>query len=204
MFDSKSHWENIYKTKLSKEVSWFRAHLDRSLELILPLSLPKNTAIIDIGGSIDASDDLLAEGFKNITVFDISAEALNVSKERLGKKADHIQWLEGDITQISLKADYYGLWHDRAVFHFLTKPEDKQKYINNLSRSLKHAGYVLTATFGPNGPLKCSGLEIARYSAELLQKELGDLFHLEKHVIEIHKTSFDTTQEFLYCLFRKR
>lgn len=204
MDHTKLHWENIYKTKSSKDVSWYTPRLQKSLELILKLGFTKEAQIIDIGGGASTlPDDLLAQSFKKITVLDISSEALKVSKERLGKNADLIQWLEGDITQISLKADHYDLWHDRAVFHFLTKPEDRKKYVKNLTSCLKPNGYALMATFGPNGPLKCSGLEIVRYSAESLKRELGEGFDLKKHVLEIHKTPFDTTQEFLYCLFKK-
>jgi ubiquinone/menaquinone biosynthesis C-methylase UbiE len=204
MTDAKRHWETIYKTKSSKEVSWYSPHLKKSFELILSLGLPKNAAIIDVGGGTSTlPDDLLTEGFKNMTVLDISSEALEVSKSRLGDKAQSVQWVESDVTNASLKSGWYDLWHDRAVFHFLTKPEDRKKYINNLGAALKPGGYVLMATFGSNGPLKCSGLEIVRYSAENLKKELGEAFELEKHFTEIHKTPFDSTQEFLYCLFRK-
>jgi len=205
MSDPKDHWENIYKNKSSQKVSWYSPHLKMSFELILSLGLPKNVAIIDVGGGASTlPDDLLAEGLKNITVLDISSEALEVSKSRLKDKVRFVHWIESDVSKAALPASKYDLWHDRALFHFLTKPEDRQKYVNNISRALKPGGYALIATFGPNGPLKCSGLEIVRYSVEDLKKELGEAFELEKHFIEIHKTPFDTTQEFLYCLFRKQ
>ncbi len=204
MFDPKTHWENIYKTKSSKDVSWYRPHLEESLRMIRSLGLSKDAEIIDVGGGASTlPDDLLAEGYKNITALDISSVAFKVSKDRLGNKTNSIHWFEADVTQASLKPNHYDLWHDRAVFHFLTKPEDRQKYVNNLSKALKPGGYALISTFGSNGPLKCSGLEIVRYSAENLKKELGEAYELEKHCTEIHKTPFDTTQEFLYCLFRK-
>lgn len=204
MSDCKAHWENIYKTKSSKDVSWYAAHLEKSLQMIRELGLSKDAEIIDVGGGASTlPDDLLTEGYKNITALDISSEAIKVSKDRLGNKADSIHWLEADITETKLKPDYFDLWHDRAVVHFLTKPEDRQKYINNLNKALKPGGHALMATFGSNGPLKCSGLEIVRYSAESLKKELGETFKLEKHFTETHKTPFDATQEFLYCLFRK-
>ncbi len=205
MSDPKVHWENIYKTKSPQEVSWYQPHLERSLKMISGLDLPKTAEVVDVGGGASTfPDDLIAVGFRNITILDISKEALKVSKDRLGNKANSIHWLEADVTQVSLKPNHYDLWHDRAVFHFLIKPEDRQKYVNNLRGALKPGGYALIATFGPNGPLKCSGLEIVRYSAESLKKELGEAFELEKHFAEIHKTPFDTTQEFLYCLFSKR
>ncbi len=205
MSDFKTHWENIYKTKSPQEVSWYSPHLAKSLELIQSFNLPKNAAIIDIGGGASTfPDDLLAEGFHDVTVLDISSEALEVSKKRLGNKASTIQWLESDVTKASIPVSRYDLWHDRAVFHFLTKLEDRQKYVNCLDKALKPGGHALIATFGPSGPLKCSGLEIVRYSTESLQKEFGDGFLLEKHSIEIQKTPFYSTQQFLYCLFKKK
>lgn len=204
MFDSRAHWEAIYGAKSSKEVSWYAPHLEKSLELILGLGLAKNAAIIDVGGGASTlPDDLLFKGFNNITVLDVSSAALKGSKDRLGEKAGLIHWLEADITQALLGVDHYDLWHDRAVFHFLTKPEDRQRYVKNLTTSIKNGAYFLIATFGPNGPLKCSGLEIVRYSPEALQSELGKAFRLEKHFLEIHDTPFGTRQEFLHCLFRK-
>ena len=205
MVDPKLHWENIYKTRSSKDVSWYQPHLKKSFDLILELGLSKDAEIIDVGGGASTlADELLSKGFSNITVLDISREALEVSKKRLADKAHTIQWLEADITTVELKPSHYSLWHDRAVFHFLTKSEDRQKYVGTLQNTVKSQGHVLIATFGPNGPLKCSGLEIVRYSVENLKKELGEIFELEKYFTEIHKTPFDTTQEFLYYLFRKQ
>lgn len=204
MFNQKSHWENIYKTKSVKDMSWYEPHLNKSLDFILELGLSKDSKIIDIGGGASTlPDDLLANGFKNITVLDISEEALKVSKDRLADKANSINWLEADVAGALLKPSYYDVWHDRAMFHFLTKPEDRKKYVNNLGKALKPGGYALMATFGSNGPLKCSGLEIVRYSPERIAEGLGDIFKQEKCIIETHKTPFNTTQEFLYCLFRK-
>lgn len=205
MSDCKTHWENIYKTKSSKDVSWYTPHLEKSLHIIRGLGLSKDAEIIDVGGGASTLlDDLLAEGYKKITALDISSEAFKVSKARLGNKANSIHWLEADVTQASLKPKHYDLWHDRAVFHFLTKPEDRQKYVNTLSKALKPGGYALMATFGPNGPLKCSGLEIVRYSDQSLKSELGERFRLESHFLEIHKTPFGAAQEFLYGLFQKQ
>ena len=204
MFDPKAHWEHMYKTKSPKEVSWYQPHLEQSLELIMELGLPVDAQILDVGGGASTlPDDLLAKGFKNITVLDLSSEALKAYKGRLGNQAHQVRWIEADVTRASLQPDHHDLWHDRAVFHFLIERDDRQKYIHNCGRALKGGGHVLMATFGPNGPLKCSGLEIVRYSPESLGKEFGAAFRLERHVIEIHKTPFDTTQEFLYGLFRK-
>lgn len=170
MTDNKSHWETIYKSKSAKEVSWYTPSLKKSLELIWSLGLPKDAAIIDVGGGASTfPDDLLAEGFTDITVLDISSEALNVSEKRLGEKAQSIRWLESDVRTIPF-TNQFNLWHDRAVFHFLTNKSDRKKYVAVLENSLAKNGHVLIATFGPNGPLKCSGLEVVRYSAEKLQK----------------------------------
>ncbi len=202
--DAKSHWETIYKTKSSKDVSWYTPSLNKSLELIRSLDLPKNAAIIDVGGGASTlPDDLLAEGFKSITVLDISSEALEVSKKRLGDKANLIQWIESDLTKVSLPVSKYDLWHDRAVFHFLTQQETRVKYVDVLKNTLKLGGHILIATFGSNGPLKCSGLDIVRYSSQDLQRELGDFFQLTKEYTENHTTPFNTTQEFIYCLFKR-
>ena len=201
---SKEHWENIYKTKSSKEVSWYRSHLDKSLELILSAGIDKDASIIDVGGGASTLvDDLLNNGFKNITVLDVSSKALEVSKNRLGGRASQVEWLVADITQVSLEPSHYGLWHDRAVFHFLALPQARKKYVKAMNQSLKSGGHLIMATFGINGPLKCSGLEIVRYSPESIQAELGTGYKLLKHFSEIHNTPFDTTQEFLYCHFQK-
>ena len=200
----KTHWENIYKTKFSKDVSWFKPRLDKSLELILKHGLSKDVAIIDVGGGASTlPDDLLDKGFKNITVLDISTEAIKVSKDRLGKKASFVQWIEADITQASLKPSHYDLWHDRAVFHFLTSVHDRRKYIDQLKQSLKSGGHAIISTFSLKGPLKCSGLEIIRYSSETLCAELGDLFNLIESFEENHPTPFGTAQAFVYCCFKK-
>ena len=204
MFNRKSHWENIYKTKSAKDVSWYKPHLEKSLEMISSLGLPKDAEVIDVGGGASTlPDDLLDRGFKNITVLDVSKEALKVSKDRLADKANSINWLEADVTEVPLKSSYYDVWHDRAMFHFLVTADERRKYISSLNTALKSGGYLLMATFGPNGPLKCSGLETVRYSAASIAKKLGEAFKQEKHVVETHKTTFNTTQEFLYCLFRK-
>ncbi|OGW90572.1 MAG: methyltransferase [Omnitrophica bacterium RIFCSPHIGHO2_02_FULL_63_14] len=204
MFDPKTHWDNIYKTKSPHTVSWYTPHLAKSLDLIRALGLSADAHILDVGaGASTLPEDLFAEGFKHITVLDISSEALKVSAGRLGNTARQVHWIEADVTRASLQPDQYDLWHDRAVFHFLTTREERRAYIDQCGTSLKRGGYVLMATFGPNGPLQCSGLGIVRYSPESLEQEFGKAFRLETHCIETHHTPFETTQEFLYCLFQK-
>ena len=201
---NKAHWENIYNTKDSAEVSWFKPHIAASLKIISNLNIQKSEPIIDVGGGASTlADDLLKEGFQDITVLDISKKALEVAQERLGKQSKKIQWIEGDVTQVKLTEKYYGIWHERAVFHFLTSSEEKRNYIDLLERSLKSTGHVVMAVFSLKGPTKCSGLEIIRYSPESLQSELGEIFKLIKEFTEIHQTPFGTIQDFIYCHFQR-
>ena len=202
--ERKSHWQNIYHTKDSKQVSWYTPHLAESLRLILSLNLSKEDPMIDVGsGASTLVDDLLKEGFNHITVLDISSQALEVAKKRLGEKAQKVKWVISDITTAALPKTYYTLWHDRAVFHFLTKEEDRQKYKEHLRQSLKPGGYFIVSTFSPEGPPQCSGLEVQRYSPDTLGSELGKDFLLMKSFKESHHTPFQTVQDFTYCLFRK-
>jgi SAM-dependent methyltransferase len=201
---SKEHWEGIYQSKKHTGVSWYRPHLDPSLSLISKLGLNHESWIIDVGGGASTlADDLLKRGFRNITVFDISAKALQISKKRLGKRAARITGMEADITKAKLPENRYDLWHDRAVFHFLTDARDRMKYIKVLDSSLRRGGHLIIAAFNLNGPVKCSGLEIVRYSPETLSNELGAAFELVESFDEAHKTPFKTIQNFVYCRFRK-
>lgn len=204
MMKRKEHWENVYRTKTDHELSWYREHLDNSLKLILESGAGKDADIIDVGGgSSILADDLLDNGFVDVTVLDISSAALDRSKERLGKRADRIEWIAADITDVVLPKDRYDVWHDRAVFHFLTNASDRRKYLELVVRSVKPGGHIIVASFGPNGPLKCSGLDVVRYSPESMHGEFGDGFRLLKSISESHHTPFGTTQEFVYCYCRK-
>lgn len=204
MIDRKGHWENVYQNKSDIEVSWFKEHLENSLKLILGTGVDKDAAIIDIGGgSSTLVDDLLDSGFIDVSVLDISRAALDRSIARLGKKSDAVEWIAADITEVALPENRYSVWHDRAVFHFLTDEQDRRKYIDLVMRSLKPGGHVIVASFGPNGPLKCSGLDVVRYSPDAMHGEFGDGFDLLKSVEEKHETPFGTTQEFIYCYCRK-
>lgn len=202
--NKKAHWETVYQTKSDRQVSWFREHLDNSLQLILNTGVGKEAAIIDVGGgSSTLVDDLLAHGFADVSVLDISAAALEKSRVRLGAKAAQVEWIEADITRASLPENHYDVWHDRAVFHFLTDPEDRRKYVGLVMRSLKPGGHIIVASFGENGPQKCSGLEVVRYSPETMHEEFGGAFELVKSLNEKHETPFGTSQEFIYCYCRK-
>ncbi len=205
MGTSKNHWENVYKTKLPEQVSWFQPHLAKSLELIVESGIDKRDRIIDVGGGASTlADDLLAKGFSQIAILDISAQALNQSKKRLGEKAKRITWLEMDILKADLTQNTFDLWHDRAVFHFLTNPKDRKTYLEVMKQSLKPDGFLIIASFSLEGPQKCSGLEVMRYSPEMFSKELGGDFLFLESINERHQTPFGTLQEFVYCIFKKR
>lgn len=202
--DRKGHWEGIYRTKGAKDVSWFAPHLAKSLEIILSMGIKKSDPIIDVGaGASTLVDDLVREGFSDITALDISEESLGIARKRLADKAAQIHWIADDITRTNFPKGHFALWHDRAVFHFLTNEADRQKYRQLLTDSLKPKGYAILSTFSLDGPPKCSGLDVVRYSPKTLSLELGAAFELLRSFQENHKTPFDTTQRFNYCVFQK-
>ena len=201
--DSKTHWETIYTKKAPEAVSWYRPHLETSLALIARAADNKSASIIDLGGGESTLvDDLLARGFQNITVLDVSQVAIEATKKRLGEFADRVRWLVADITEVELQPRSYEVWHDRAVFHFLTAPEERAAYVRQVARSVKPGGHVIVSTFGPQVPTKCSGLDVVRYDPESLHGEFGTSFRLVESSKELHKTPFGTTQQFLYCYCR--
>lgn len=205
MTERKSHWENVYAAKRPDEVSWHRTHLEKSLELIRATGVGKDAQIIDVGsGASTLVDDLLADGFKHITVLDISAAAFKTAQARLAERAKNVTWLEMDVTRASLPTNHYDVWHDRAVFHFLTDPEDRRRYVNVVNHALKPGGHIIVATFGPHGPLKCSGLDTVRYTPEQLHDEFGASYELTRTITEDHVTPSEKHQEFVYCYCRKR
>jgi 2-polyprenyl-3-methyl-5-hydroxy-6-metoxy-1,4-benzoquinol methylase len=204
--ERKTHWEDVYRTKAPTEVSWFQEHPGISLELIQRTGVDKESAhIIDVGGGASRLvDELVDRGFRHISVLDISAAALAVAQQRLASASAEIAWLEADITQAALPSGWYDVWHDRAVFHFLTQREDRQRYVDAIQHSVKPGGHIIIATFGPDGPTRCSGLEVVRYDPESLQREFGEGVELVESVYESHQTPFGTEQKFIYCYFRKR
>jgi len=201
--DSKSHWEKVYTTNEPEAVSWYRAHLETSLALIERAAHSRSASIIDIGaGESTLVDDLLASGYENITVLDVSQAALDVTKKRLGLLAEQVKWVVADVTQMQLESFAYDVWHDRAVFHFLTSVEQRAAYVRNVAKAVKPGGHVIVSTFGPEGPTKCSGLEVMRYNTESLHGEFGPRFRLVESSNELHQTPFGTTQQFIYCYCR--
>jgi 2-polyprenyl-3-methyl-5-hydroxy-6-metoxy-1,4-benzoquinol methylase len=201
--DSETHWEDVYKTKAPNAVSWYRAHLDRSLELIVGAAPERMASIIDVGGGESTLvDDLLARGYRNLTILDVSQTAIGVTRARLGAAAQSVQWLYADITKVTLPAASFDVWHDRAVFHFLTSVADRVAYVQSVAQSVKAGGRVIVSTFGPQGPTQCSGLATVRYDAEGLHHEFGNRFQLIESSTELHETPFGTQQQFLYCYCR--
>src|SRR5437868_4218082 len=201
--DTKTHWEKVYSTKAADAVSWYCAHLETSLALIERAAVRHSASIIDVGGGESTLvDDLLARGYQNITVLDVSKTAIEVTKKRLGTAAQRVCWLVGDITTIHLAPKTYDVWHDRAVFHFLTTPEQRIAYVRQAAAAVRTGGHVIVSTFGPEGPTKCSGLDVVRYNEESLHNQFGVSFRLQDSSKELHQTPFGTTQQFLYCYCR--
>jgi len=196
------HWEQVYRSRSTTEVSWYRAHLEHSLESIRRIAPNPNAAILDVGaGASTLVDDLLSAGYTRLTVLDIAASALESTRARLGKRAAEVNWLVGNVLDIELPAHHFDVWHDRAVFHFLTSASDREAYVAQMTAALRPGGHVLIATFGPEGPLRCSGLEVVRYDAQSLSKELGKAFRLIDWTLEHHETPAGATQQFLHALF---
>jgi ubiquinone/menaquinone biosynthesis C-methylase UbiE len=194
------HWENVYETKSPEEMSWYQLHLTTSLEWTLEAAPNHSSSIIDVGGGASTlADDLRVRGFRSLTVLDISPTAIARSQERLGAAAGDINWTIGDVTRCSLPDAAFDIWHDRAVFHFLTEQEEKASYMKQLANTLKPSGQVIIATFSINGPRSCSGLTVNRYDAPSLHKEFGADFQLLKSATITHQTPTGAAQEFLYC-----
>lgn len=199
----RNHWENVYRTRAVDDVSWYRPHLEVSLQLIGDAAPDTNSAVIDVGGGeATLVDDLVARGYDDVTVLDISQAAIDVAKTRLGSAAAAVRWITADITTVDLEAARYDVWHDRAVFHFLTRAEDRAAYVRQVARAVRRGGHVIVATFGPEGPEKCSGLDVVRYDAEHLHREFGPKFRLLNSVSELHETPWGAPQQFMYCFCR--
>jgi len=199
--ERKKHWETVYETKNSNQVSWTQETPKTSLEYIRSFNLKKSAKIIDIGGGESKLVDyLLDEGYENITVLDISEKALDKAQKRLGDKATKVTWVVSDITEYKPDTTF-DVWHDRATFHFLTNTDHIKKYIKTARNSIN--GFLVIGTFSENGPTKCSGLEIKQYNQEELTFQLKNGFEKIKCITENHKTPFDTMQNFLFCSFKK-
>jgi SAM-dependent methyltransferase len=199
MVDRQQHWETVYSSKAVDQVSWFQPHASSSLRLIEGCA-DREAQIIDVGGGASVLvDDLLDAGYRYLSVLDLAESALAASRARLGARAQSVQWIAADITRAELPAAHYDVWHDRAVFHFLTDPGDRARYVEQVLRSVKPGGHVIVAAFGPGGPLQCSGLDVMRYAPDALHAEFGAPFRLLRHQTETHHTPAGQEQDFVYC-----
>lgn len=199
----KAHWDRIYQNKGEDEVSWHQERPLMSLRLMERAGLAPDAPIIDVGGGAShLVDTLLTQGYSDVTVLDLAASALDQARSRLGERAEAVTWIEADATAWQPERTYR-LWHDRAVFHFLTEPADRAAYLANLEAALPVGGFAVIATFGPEGPERCSGLPVARYSPESLQATLGTRFEQVAVEAEEHRTPGGQTQQFVGCLFRR-
>ncbi len=201
--DRAGYWNKIYAEKGDRELSWFQEQSTFSLTVLDRLGLAKDAAIIDVGGGGPSAlaGELLDRGFTDISVLDVSAAALRRCRQRLADRADCVTWLEADITRF-VPQRQYDLWHDRAVFHFLTDPEDRSGYVAAMTRGLKPGGHAIIATFAPDGPPKCSGLDVVRWGPTALAETLGGVFSLMECFRETHQTPWGKPQAFVYCLFQ--
>jgi SAM-dependent methyltransferase len=200
---AKAHWERIYAEKDPEQLSWHEATPERSLALIEATKLSHGAAILDVGGGTSGlASQLLDAGYTDITVIDISRPALNASQARLGNAAGRVKWVEGDVRTHGFGRQF-DVWHDRAVFHFMVEPADRQGYLRVLRRTLRPDGHLIIATFGPDGPTRCSGLPVARYGAQDLSRRLGREFEFVWTTTEVHVTPSGNQQQFLYAHFQR-
>lgn len=196
------HWEGVYTEKQSNTVSWYAPTLARSLDLITRVTGP-DSAVVDVGGGASTLvDDLIRLGYLDVTVLDISSAALTVARERLGPAAERARWIVGDVVTALLPGARFDLWHDRAVYHFLTAATDRAAYATLVQRSVKPGGHLVMATFAPDGPSRCSGLDVVRYDGPSLARELPG-FELIEETRESHTTPSGTEQRFSYSLLRR-
>lgn len=204
MTGRKAHWDRVYGDKTSTEVSWYQEVPDQSLALVHNSGLAKHDAIIDVGGGASTLvDHLLSAGYSDVTVLDLASNAFNQARARLGERAAHVDWVLSDVLHFTPQR-LYRFWHDRAVLHFLTDPADRRRYVEVLKTALEPGGYAAIAAFGPDGPLKCSGLEICRYNVGMLQDLLGPGFELQSDELVDHRTPMGSSQQFLYSCWIRR
>jgi len=199
----REHWEHIYKSRESSDVSWYQREATISLDLVQRVAPDLEAPIVDVGGGASTLvDGLLGAGYRNVTVLDISRAALDVARERLGEDASRVDWIVADVLEAPLASGAFAVWHDRAVFHFLTNQDDRDRYVAKAHDAVRAGGYVIVASFAPEGPERCSGLEVVRYSPEAMHAQFGSGFDLLDSRREEHHTPSGNTQAFVYCLCR--
>lgn len=200
----KEHWENVFSTKAEDDVSWFQPYPKTSMEFVDLFNLPLDANIIDIGGGDSHFVDvLLNKGYQNIYVLDISANAIERAKSRLGDKASKVHWIVSDVTEFDPPV-LFDFWHDRAAFHFLTNEDKIYRYVSIAEDAIKKGGKLILGTFSENGPNKCSGLEIRQYSEASMSARFETSFTRIKCLAEDHITPFNTVQNFLFCSFERK
>jgi trans-aconitate methyltransferase len=198
-----AHWRKVYKEKGEKQVSWFQEIPAISLELIHGVGAKPNSAIVDIGGGASRLvDDLVREGYRDLTVLDLSDDAIAIARSRLGERATLVKWIVTDVTEWE-PSRQFDLWHDRAAFHFLTEATDRAAYLDRLMRAIRPSGHAIIATFAIDGPERCSGLPVRRYDATLLSAALGRAFALIGTRRQDHTTPTGGVQRFLFSVFRR-
>ncbi|MFZ5977680.1 MULTISPECIES: class I SAM-dependent methyltransferase [Hydrotalea] len=204
MQSRKQHWETVFTSKASNEVSWFQEYPNTSIAFLELFNLPLTANIIDIGGGdCNLVDTLLDKGYNNIWVLDISAAALERAKNRLGEKAGLVHWIVSDITEFEPPVQF-DFWHDRAAFHFLTSDEAISKYVAIAEAGIRNKGYLVLGTFSETGPEKCSGLQVQQYNEASMSARFEIAFDRIKCITEDHTTPFNTVQNFLFCSFQKK
>jgi len=203
-YDCKAHWAQVYATKAANKVSWYQEHPELSLAFIRSTGVAANGSIIDVGaGASTLVDHLITAGYTDITLLDISEAALAVARTRIETRIAKVTWLVGDITTIPLEHHRYDVWHDRALFHFLTDPFQQKRYVEQVLHAVKPGGHVIVATFALDGPENCSGLDTTRYDAASLHGVFGNSIRLVDSRNETHHTPWGTEQRFIYCYCRK-
>ena len=199
-----AHWQDVYASKAETQTSWFAPRLARSLQLIQGLALAPQAPLIDVGGGrCTLVDDLLDAGYRDLTVLDLSDEALAQSRSRLGARAASVHWIVGDVLEAVLPAAHYAVWHDRAVFHFLTNEAAQDRYVQRARDALRPGGHLIVATFADDGPDRCSGLPVCRYDGDALAQKFGAGFERVAQLRELHATPFDSVQPFTFLLLRR-
>lgn len=199
----RKHWEDVYRQKAASEVSWYQPEARVSLGLIRRVAPDLESSIIDVGGGASTlADGLLDEGYRRVTVLDIASSAIAIAQQRLEARAREVTWVQADVLTMAFPASSFDVWHDRAVFHFLTEPGDRTSYVRQVRNAVRAGGHVIVASFASDGPHRCSGLDVMRYSPDAMHAEFGPGFSLLDSVHEDHVTPMGTTQAFVYCLCR--
>lgn len=202
--DTQTHWQDLYRKKSERETSWFRPKLDTSLALIEGLALAAKAPVIDVGAGRSTLVDDLSERGLAVTAVDLSEAALSASKSRLGAQADKVKWIVGDVLSVPLPNAHFAVWHDRAVFHFLTDAGQRARYAKRAASAVRPGGYLIVASFAPDGPAKCSGLDVCRYDGAGLEREFSEGFALDFDEREDHRTPAGAVQRFTYAVLKRR